>query len=188
VEYSYTVESLQELADGCGLELLAPCINQYDKANDAFSWNMEFADPDLQEQYDRLPDLRRWQISNHLMFDRSPMLWFYVGRKDGGWRRKSEGQLCQEFLDLKFRKSDTKKIVYMRGDDGEYVAGEGTYPHPGQHRDALCRQIINSVESQPSKPPREIFNQLRIDTAFARVNMLRLRLTTNAFPYLVARP
>lgn len=188
VEYSFTIESLQELVESCGLELLAPCINQYDKANDAFNWNMEFVDAALQELYDGLPDLRRWQISNHLQYDRSPMLWFYVGREDGGRRRKSESQLCREFLDLKFSKGATTKIIYTRTDDGRYEAGEGTYPHPGQHRDPLCRQIINQVEAQPSKSMREILDQLQIETTFTRVNNLRLRLTTNAFPYLVARP
>lgn len=186
VEYSFTVESLQDLIDSCGLELLVPCINQYDKANDSFSWNMEFVDPSLQKQYDCLPDLLRWQISNLLMLDRSPMLWFYVGRKGNGKQRKSESLLCQEFLDLSFRKSDTTKTVYIRTDDGKYVASEKSRPHPGLHTDPLCRQIINNIESQPSKSIREIFNQLQIETAFTPVNDLRLRLTTNAFPYLVA--
>src|SRR5436305_6796958 len=41
--------------------------------------------------------------------------------------------------DLSFRKSDTQKIVYTRNKDGKYVAGEESFPYPGPHGDALCR-------------------------------------------------
>jgi hypothetical protein len=39
VEHSYTVESLSELTNECGLELVSPRINIFDMANDTFSWN-----------------------------------------------------------------------------------------------------------------------------------------------------
>lgn len=187
VEYSFTVDSFQELVDRCGLELLLPCINQYDKASGSFNWNMEFSDPGLQEDYDSFPDLKRWQISNHLMLERSPMLWFYVGRKDSGRPRKPEVQVCQEFLDLGFEKSDTQKIVYKKTVRGDYLEGKQPLPYPGLHEDALCRQVIASVEAQPAKTMREIFHHLEIDTALSQANRVRLCLTTNAFPYLKAR-
>ncbi|HKN83723.1 MAG TPA: class I SAM-dependent methyltransferase, partial [Pyrinomonadaceae bacterium] len=82
-EHSYTVESLEDLAESCGLEYVAPCISHYGKSvNTAFSWNMEFGDEELQSSYDALPDSRRWQVTNLLLFDKSPLLWFYLRHND----------------------------------------------------------------------------------------------------------
>src|SRR5207248_7626509 len=48
VEHSYTVESLEELATSCGLEILTHTISQYDRVTGGYTWNMEFKDPLLQ--------------------------------------------------------------------------------------------------------------------------------------------
>lgn len=186
VEYNFTVESLDELATSCGLELLVPCINQYDRSSDAFNWNLEFGDPVLQSLYDDVPDLRRWGISNHLMLDGSPLLWFYLHRKDSKWERKSERQLCQEFLDLRFRKSNTKKMLFTRAENGEYVQDTRSVPHPGYHKDELCRRIIAAVDSRPTESIRGLLQQLGVQITFSTLNKIRLYLTTNAFPFLVA--
>src|SRR5215216_3241077 len=93
VEYSYTVESLADLAASCGLELILPCIDEFDKALELTSWDMEFEDPQLRSQYESLPDLDRWQVTNLLMLEKSPMLWFYMQRKDSGRERKTEAEV-----------------------------------------------------------------------------------------------
>jgi SAM-dependent methyltransferase len=184
VEHSFTVESLEALADGCGLETVAPCINQYDKANQTFSWNLEFADADLQNLYDSLPDSQRRQVSNHLLLEKSPMLWFYFQRSGQGRAVKSELQLCEEFLAQRFVKSSTTKRVFLKKENGDYVQGQRLLPYPGLPADALCSKIIAQVAAQPSATMRAVFEQLEIETGFTAVNKLRLSLTTNAFPFL----
>ena|SRR2546430_9270 len=72
IEYSYTVESLQEMAHRCGLELWAPCPNML--ARGATTWNLQFSQPEIQELYDKLPDLRRWQVTNVLLCENLPIL------------------------------------------------------------------------------------------------------------------
>jgi len=186
VEHSYTVESMDELASACGLEMLVPCINQYDKSSGTFNWNLEFADPELQKFYDGFSDLRRWQISNHLMLETSPMIWFYLHRKDSRKPRKSESKLSQEFLDLRFRPSATSKLLFTRKENGEYAQGAHPVAYPGQHRDDVCQRIIETLDRSPSTTMRDVLDQLGVETNFSTVNKLRLSLTTNAFPFLIA--
>ena len=76
--HSYTVELVDQMAASCDLEILVPYISQFDKAALKLSWNMEFKDPAVKEAYHALPDLRRWQVTNLLQLEKSPMLWFYL--------------------------------------------------------------------------------------------------------------
>jgi len=185
VEYSFTVESLESLCAGSGLEMMASCVNLYDKAANNFSWNMEFNDTELQELYDSLPDLRCWQISNLLMLERSPMLWFYFQRTDSGRPRKDEKQLCDDFLELQFTKCATQKKTYLRAGNGDYVSNGRLFPYPGKHPDEMCRRIVELVEAQPRVQMRDIVSQLTPKASLMLVNKLRLALTTNAFPFLM---
>ena len=186
VLYSYTVQSLDELAASCNLELLAPCINLFDKTEERFSWNMEFDDPDLQDRYDSLPDASRWQVSNLLLLERSPMLWFYLQRKDSGRPRKSEKQICEEFLNTTFEKAAAKQRSYIRGNDEKYKLSPNARPFPIAAADDSVKMILDSVDGESSM--RDIFERLGIKTTFQTVNQTRIKLTTSAFPYLIVIP
>lgn len=185
VEHAFTISSLMALTDGCGLEVVTPCINQFDTTFRSFSWNMEFGNPKLQNYYDALPDLRRWQVANHLKLDMSPMLWFYFQRNDAGREIKSERQLCREFLDRSFVKAQTKKRFYLVGPDGKYHLADHESPHPVvPHSEPFCQRILDSLAPQSSEPMRNILERLGMKLTFQAINKLRLNLTTNAFPYL----
>jgi hypothetical protein len=185
VEQAFTISSLMGLTGGCGLEVVTPCINQFDKTFRSFSWNMDFGNPKLQNYYDALPDLRRWEVSNHLKLDKSPMLWFYFQRNDAGREIKSERQLCREFLDRSFVKAQTKKQVYMVDPEGKYELAEHEIPHPVvPHSEPFCQRILDSLASDSSEPMRNILDRLGMKLTFQAINKLRLNLTTNAFPYL----
>jgi SAM-dependent methyltransferase len=186
IEYSFTVRSLEALIGSCNLELLVPCINQFDVASRSYLWNLELDDSRLQMLYEALCDSDRWTVSNYLMLERSPMLWFYLQRKDSNRLRKSERRLCEEFLEQKFRKSNTKKKVFIRSEDGKYVLNDRLRPYPGLHIDNLCSKIIGSIDNQPASRLRDVLVQLEVETKFSLINKLRLLLTTNAFPFLVS--
>ena len=51
MEHSYTVESLERMAAGAGLELLAPAPNAFDATNGTLHWEPEVGDPGLQRAY-----------------------------------------------------------------------------------------------------------------------------------------
>jgi len=185
VEHAFTISSLMTLTAGSGLEFVTPCINQFDKTMRSFSWNMDFGNPKLQNYYDALPDLRRWQVSNHLKLDRSPMLWFYLQRNDAGREIKTERQLCREFLERSFVKAQTKKKVFMVDLEGKYELAEQEIPHPVvPHAEPDCQRILDSLAGENSEPMRNILERLGIKLTFQAINKLRLNLTTNAFPYL----
>jgi SAM-dependent methyltransferase len=185
VEYSYTIESFEDLVTACGLEIIAPCINPYDKVS-GFFWDLEFDDAELQDVYDALPDSQRWQVSNHLMLESSPMLWFYLQRRDSGRPRKRDRKLCEEFLNLRFKKGGTEKVTYLRTEGEEYDVIPRRVPYPGLHPDPLCRKIVEEANAQTSGMMRVVLDRLGVEANFAQLNKLRYRLTTNAFPYLVA--
>ena len=183
VEYSFTIPSLESLAASCNLRLLAPCINQFDIGSRNVLWNLEFEDDSLQTLYDSLSDSRRWEVSNYLMLERSPMLWFYLQRTDSKWENKSEKQLTNEFLQQTFAKSNTRKQVFIRSDDGTYVLSDRLRPYPGLHMDNLCSRILAVLTNEPGARIRDILEGLGVEAGFSLTNKLRLYLTTNAFPF-----
>jgi SAM-dependent methyltransferase len=187
VEHSYTVESLEDLAETCGLEYVAPCISLYAKSvSTAFSWNMEFGDQELQKLYDALPDSRRWQVTNLLLFDKSPLLWFYLRHKDNPAPRKTEQQIVEEFLNTTFEKNMTTQRSFIRNGDEHYELSNSSVPYPLAAPHASVREIFELVDGKT--PMRDIIARLEIDMTFQTVNQARIRLATSAFPYLKALP
>jgi SAM-dependent methyltransferase len=185
VEYGYTVESLEAMAERAGLEILAPCINQFDQARGTYDWNLEFQDPDLRRRYEALPDTRRWQVTNLLRLEDSPMLWFYLQHKGAARPRVSEPDLCEAFLGRVFRPAQTEREIYVKRKE-RYERAPARQPFPGPPPDALHRSIVERVASGERRPMRTILSELDQDLSFATVNRLRIQLTTVAFPYLRA--
>jgi hypothetical protein len=181
----------------CGLRLVAPhphaytpypsarpCVNIFEQAGAAASWNMEFDDPGLQARYDSLPDSRRWQISNLLLLGDSPNLWFYLRRQDGARPVRSEQQVCAEFLDTAFARSQTAQRSYVLGKDGRYQLQADSVPYPAAAPEASARKVLEAVDGQ--SPMRETLRRLELEPTFQQVNRLRLKLTTSVHPYLKA--
>lgn len=184
VEHSYTVESLEELGESCGLEFLYPCISPYVRALSTLFWNMEFPDPELSELYESLPDTRRWQVTNLLMQEKSPMLWFYLQHKDRGFPRKTEKQVCDDFLETVFERVGTRQRSFIRGEDGSYTLSPHAVAYPLAQPDPSEREIADMADGQ--KTMRDIFRELSLEPTFQLVNRARIKLTTTAFPYLRA--
>ena len=184
-EHSYTVESLEDLAASCGLEYVAPCISHYGKSVvNAFSWNMEFSDEELQRSYDALPDSRRWQVTNLLLFDKAPLLWFYLRHNDDPAPRKTEQQIVGGFMDTVFVKNKTTQRSFIRNGDDHYQPANNSVAYPLAAPHASVRDIYELCDGQT--PMRDILARLGMDTSFQAMNLARIRLTTSAFPYLRA--
>ncbi|MEO3930182.1 MFS transporter [Micromonosporaceae bacterium B7E4] len=98
-ELAFTVDSLWALAERCGLEAETPCVNRFDISSDSYNWELPFTDPELCRRIERLDDRRRWQLGNLLLLERSPMLWFYLGRSGPGRPRGTEAERNERFLD-----------------------------------------------------------------------------------------
>jgi SAM-dependent methyltransferase len=184
VEHSYTVETLVALLEIAGLEINLPCLYVFDK-NGRMNWNLEFADEVAARHYEQLPDTARWQVSNLLMVERSPSLVFYVQRKDSNIRRKSEREVCQEFLDTKFARYSTVIKNYVGG-NGNYQFSATPIPHPSPRVpvDQTARSIYKEVSQD--KTLREVLKALNINPTFGLVNNARIQLTTPHFSYLKA--
>lgn len=183
VEHSYTVESLNEMVQSAGLRVLMPCVDQFSKVAHC-DWNCRFAEPVLQEQYEQLPDLPRWQVANLLMAEASPMLWFYVQREDATLSRASEREICETFLDRKFVKNKTSQVKYLFDGQDRYTKDLRLYEFPGPPEHALARQVYHAVDGKASM--REIFERLGVSTDFRTTNEIRIRLATSGFPHLRA--
>ncbi|HEX5869369.1 MAG TPA: class I SAM-dependent methyltransferase, partial [Longimicrobium sp.] len=112
VEHSFTVESLEQMARRADLEMLAPVPNPVDAAKGTLHWEMEMGDPELQAAYDALPDERRWQVTNLLQLENSPMLWFYLQRADSPAPRRSTRELCDAFLATRFAPAKTVRRMH----------------------------------------------------------------------------
>ncbi|MEK6278981.1 MAG: class I SAM-dependent methyltransferase [Acidobacteriota bacterium] len=184
LEHSYTVESLEALAASCGLEILMPCISTFAKfTSPAIDWNMRFENRELQSAYDALPDIRRWQVSNLLLHEQSPLLWFYLQRVDSGYARKSEPQMCDQFLSRTFRKTAAKQATYIRNED-QWALAPQTSPYPLEQPDAAVDEIYRLADGDNTM--ERIFRYVGIELTFQAVNQARIKLTTTSFPYLGA--
>lgn len=182
VENSYTVEVLEEMVNRCGLEFLLPSPNAWDRGSDHLTWNMHFPQPEIQQVYEKLPDSRRWQISNLLLCEASPNLWFYLKRTDGPLTRKSEQQICDSFLETRFKRNAVSRRSYVITKDNKYSQVKSLLPYPGMPANPEMRQIVEATAN--GAPMRRILESLRATLDFDTVNNLRLRLTTSAGPFL----
>ena len=185
VEHSYTIESMGRLLKSAGLEFWLPCINQFDRAGKKLTWNLEFDDEIVAHHYNALPDVDRWHISNLLSIEKSPMLWFYAQRTDSPFKRKSENEVCQDFLKTKFERYSTTVNHYRLSEEGyQLVPRPMSWPSPPVPPDETACNVFYTVD--PKKTLGEVLRSMSIQPAFHLVNRIRTLLTTPLFPYLKA--
>jgi len=185
VEHSYTVESLARMAADAGLELLAPCPNAHDAAAGTLHWELEMGDAELQRAYDALPDARRWQVTNLLLQDESPMLWFYLQRTDSPCPRTSTRDRCAAFLDRRFAPARTVRRIHLAaGPGGPYPpVPDREVPFPARPRSGDAQRVVEAVD--PDAPLRATLQRLGIATDEVRaVERVRTLAASTAFPYL----
>jgi 2-polyprenyl-3-methyl-5-hydroxy-6-metoxy-1,4-benzoquinol methylase len=186
VEHSYTVESLDRMAADAGLELLAPCPNPGDTVRGTLHWEMEMGDAELQRVYDALPDVRRWQVTNLLLQADSPMLWFYLQRRDAPVPRRSTRELCDAFLDRRYAPARTTRQVHLAsGPGGPYrPVPDQEVPFPARPQRGDAQKVFVALD--PGVPLRATLERLGIPTDVRTVDRLRTLLASSAFPFLRA--
>jgi len=185
VEQSYTIESLNRLAEQAQLRLLIPCLNQFDDAKGDYTWDISFSERWLQELYDSLSDKDRWQISNLLLLDKSPMLWFFLGKHEPIGDQRYERTVCQQFLLTRFERVESTLTNYVRQNDGTYKRSQIEVPYPRIAANKLVRDIVESID--PSLEMGRLLNTMGLDLNNHKlINKIRALTTTNLHPYLRA--
>jgi SAM-dependent methyltransferase len=182
VEFSYTVQSLAELASACGLRIVAPCLNEHDKAAGRLSWNLTLSDPDLAARYAALDDMARWQVTNLLMAEHSPMLWFYLQPQVSPFPGLTERQMTEAFLGSVFRRTEPRQRFWIQQPGGAYALSPRFVPYPPARRDPAITRLHDEVDGE--RTIRALLGPRASDLAFC--NQARLLLTTSAFPFLEA--
>jgi SAM-dependent methyltransferase len=186
VEYSYTVESLAALARDSGLALIGPAVSEWDLADDHPRWHIDFGDREIQARYEALSDTTRWHVTNLLLREQSPMLWFYFQRADAPRAVRSQSEINDRFLDTVFERVASTRACYRRQREGSYVRSPRTTPFPvGSPRQGVAA-VYAAVDGVT--PMRRILSTLDVDTGFGRILEYRRQLTTSAFPFLIAKP
>jgi hypothetical protein len=147
---------------------------------------MEFRNDFMREQYYSLPDARRWQVANLLLLNNSPMLWFYVQRKDCGIERKSEHQLCEEFLETTFQRNAYQLRNHVLSGEGTYQLSETAVKQSVENSivDPKVRMIYKAVS--PTMTMKEVLHLLNMKPDFYETNTFRIKLTTSGYPHLIA--
>lgn len=183
VEHSYTVESLENIVSECGLELLVSRLDQFSHAANNIDWNLRFKEDKLQDLYDSLPDTRRWYITNLLQQENSPMLWFYLQKRNCPRLRKSEKQICEEFLNTKFKRTNLEKDVFILNENGTYDNKPITVNFPVKR--FLSKEVEQFYDQlNEDENIKETFKKCAIKTSFSAVNFFRISLATSGNPFL----
>ena len=183
IEYSYTVRTLSEMAAGCGLRLAMPILNQFDQMWGTYDWELPVDEPNLKRRYLALSDEDRWQVTNLLRLERSPMLWFYLQRDDNPRKIGDQRSVAGDFLATVFRRHDTKLRSYVLDKTKTYRLAQSRIPLPAGAPDPSVRDILELVDGERSM--EEIFARLGRTTEPAAVNRARIHLTSMSYPYLV---
>ncbi|HTU45292.1 MAG TPA: class I SAM-dependent methyltransferase [Bryobacteraceae bacterium] len=185
LEHSYTVESLYELIASCELDYVMPAVTSYGRfCSPSILWELTFGDAELQSRYESLSDWQRWQITNLLLHEKSPLLWFYLQHKDRP--RIIEQEINHEFLDREFEPCRTQKRTYLLGSDNVYRPSARMLPHPCSPPEGAFCAIMDEI--RPGVTLHEIFHKLQLPTTPAALHEARVKLTTSEFPYLKAVP
>jgi SAM-dependent methyltransferase len=182
VEWSYTVSSLSDLAQGAGLSLWMPTQNEFDLA-DHREWNLDFTDLSLRERYKSLPDTERWQLCNLLLAEESPGLWFYL-RPDGVPRPAFLSDVIAErFLDSSYRPAQTDVCVYVYdAEQDRYLPRVQRSGNPSRRLTSVARALHGAADAELSL--RDAAARLGVPVSNSEAERLRLALTTPHFPYL----
>lgn len=184
VEHSFTVETLEQAAAACELDMVGFCNDAFSRSDGDADWNLHLTDPDLSRTYLALSDTQRWQVTNLLLAERSPMLWFYLQRRDCPRRRKSEQEICEELLGTRFVRVRTEREVFFRQSDGSYADQPMRLPFPDEPRNPLAKRVLASLVE--GAPLRETLHRLGVTLGFPQINLLRLCLATSGGPFLQA--
>jgi SAM-dependent methyltransferase len=181
LEYSYTAESLAELTAKCGLSLMLPCYDQFDRVAGRV-WTLGFSSA-LQRKIDALPDAVRWQITNLLLLEKSPMLWFYVRHGDGSDDGRFEMRVNEDFLERRFVRASTTLRNHVRGADLEYRLAPSAVSYPQALEPGLIRDVVERCDGR--RRMRDILPDLGVDMASQKaVTDIRTHTTTALSPYL----
>lgn len=184
VEYSYTVASLDALLAQCGLALMLPCYNQFDRASER-AWTLAFDTSWLQQRVDSLPDRVRWEIANLLLMERSPFLWFYARHRDDAANDRYEMAINEEFLDRAFVPASTALRNYVRQPDASYALSPEAVRYPLPHPAGAVRDVVDSADGRMTM--REILERLGQDPRSSKtVTDIRVQTTTSLCPHLRA--
>jgi SAM-dependent methyltransferase len=183
VEYSYTVSTFADLCRDSNLSLLSYCVNQFDNMNGRSTWYLDLQDPAVSEAYEALDDLSRWQVTNLLLGEVSPLLWFYVQRADCSAPRRTDAEARQSFLNTIYMPRSTEVEQFRRQGERYASAGQAmAFPVPRIPTDGLARQVFENCDGY--RPIRIILKALGIEERPALVEKLRSALVTTGNPYL----
>ncbi|MBB5803255.1 SAM-dependent methyltransferase [Saccharothrix ecbatanensis] len=187
VMHTFTVAELDAMAGGCGLELALPCVNQFDVGRQCVDWNLRFADTALQRRYLSLTDVERWQVTNLVQLERSPILWFYL-RPAGARPRRGEAEVLDRFAEQRFVAANLDCEVLVRQADGSYRASGRNAPYPVRPPDGPARAVLDEFTARGPARLRDVLTDLGLPTDLPTLSELRVRLTTTAFPFLQRVP
>ena len=184
VMHTFTVLDLQRMANSCGLDVAVPCVNQFDVARNCFDWNSRIPDPELREKYEALDDVARWQVTNLIGLEQSPMIWFYLRRSGATRPRRPEREILAEFSEQVFEVAETTSQKFVRTESGKYEPAGRPARYPARPAGELCTKIVARVAERRRARMRDVLAELAMPDDFATLSQLRVRLTTTAFPYL----
>ena len=186
VEYSYTIHSLDQLAQASQLRLTSYCLNQFDRLSGQMDWLMAFADADQRAAYETLDETDQWQISNLLLGEKSPMLWFYLQRQDNPNPMPGDRAINEKFLETTFTPRHGHQQNWILKEAGQYELSPASIPCPAPVRpiDPTAAMIFDACDGEQSIGT--ILQQCGIEAEPRQVNRMRLALCSNINPYLKA--
>ncbi|WP_020594000.1 class I SAM-dependent methyltransferase [Kiloniella laminariae] len=186
VEYSYTVQSLDALAQDCNLTLLSYCLNQFDKLSGNSNWLMDFAGEEQKFNYAKLDEIDQWQTTNLLLGEKSPMLWFYLQKSDCPIPALTEKAICAKFLNTAFHPASTTTKNHVLKEAGFYELSPQAIPCPAPRAPINPTAALVFSHCDGTKTIRQILQENALSAEPHFIQNLRLSLCSSGHPYLKA--
>src|SRR2546430_2433276 len=121
----------------------------------AYLWNINFErDAEIARTYESLEDKERWQITNLFLLEKSPMLWIYAQRSDSPRLRKSEHQLADEFLAMRWARIRSECRSFVRDSAGAYQRSEEHTSELQSQSNLVCRLLLEKKNNIDTREPK----------------------------------
>lgn len=182
-EQGYTIDTLRTFVATSGLILEAPRVTPEAEATPL--WELEFDDPDIDDYFQACEDHVRWQITQLLLMEESPMMWFYLRRDDSPYRPTTDAERNSRFLEsVPHKVPESSWNTWVLNDQQEYEMLNQPVRRQPIGISSEFQDFFDAIDNNATVA--QICRSLAIPATPRVVRRMRALLAGPEFPYVLS--